>query len=118
MTISEVFTALNSSNENTGGAYIEKGPTVSYIRSTGLAKSIEDIENIVVKSTQGGLPILVKDVADVKISSAIRYGALTTDEYGESVGGIVMMLKGENANNVIVNVKDKIAEIEKSFPKA
>ncbi|HEU0126370.1 MAG TPA: CusA/CzcA family heavy metal efflux RND transporter, partial [Flavobacterium sp.] len=116
LTISEVFTALNSSNENTGGAYIEKGPTVSYIRSTGLAKSIKDIENIVVKSTQGGLPILVKDVADVKISSAIRYGALTTDEYGESVGGIVMMLKGENANNVIVNVKAKIAEIEKILP--
>ncbi|SFE02761.1 CusA/CzcA family heavy metal efflux RND transporter [Flavobacterium phragmitis] len=116
LTISEVFTALNSSNENTGGAYIEKGPTVSYIRSTGLAKSIEDIENIVVKSTQGGLPILVKDIANVKISSAIRYGALTTDEYGESVGGIVMMLKRENANNVIVNVKDKIAEIEKILP--
>lgn len=116
LTITEVFSALNNSNENTGGAYIEKGPTVSYIRSTGLAKSIQDIENIVVKSTQGGLPILVKDVANVKISSAIRYGALTTDEFGESVGGIVMMLKGENANNVIVNVKDKIAQIEKILP--
>ncbi|RED26855.1 cobalt-zinc-cadmium resistance protein CzcA [Flavobacterium cutihirudinis] len=116
LTISDVFTALSRSNQNTGGAYIEKGPTVSYIRSVGLAKKIEDIENIVIKTTQAGTPILIKNVAEVKLSSAIRYGALTTDDIGESVGGIVMMLKGENASNVIENVKTKVAEIEKILP--
>lgn len=116
LTIKEVFTALNSNNENTGGAYIEKGPTVLYIRSVGLTKNINDIQNIIVKNTQAGTPILIKDIADVKMSSAIRYGALTTDDLGESVGGIVMMLKGENANNVIVNVKKRVAEIEKILP--
>ncbi|MDN3673479.1 CusA/CzcA family heavy metal efflux RND transporter [Flavobacterium branchiarum] len=116
LTIKEVFTALSSNNENTGGAYIEKGPTVLYIRSVGLTKNISDIQNIIVKNTQAGTPILIKDIADVKMSSAIRYGALTTDDLGESVGGIVMMLKGENANNVIVNVKKRVAEIEKILP--
>jgi len=116
LTISDVFTALSRSNQNTGGAYIEKGPTVSYIRSVGLAKKIEDIENIVIKTTQAGTPVLVKNVAEVKLSSAIRYGALTTDDIGESVGGIVMMLKGENASNVIENVKTKVSEIEKILP--
>ncbi|GAA6764354.1 hypothetical protein AAFH68_02840 [Flavobacterium sp. CGRL1] len=105
LTIKEVFTALSSNNENTGGAYIEKGPTVLYIRSVGLTRNIKDIQNIIVKNTQAGTPILIKDVAEVKMSSAIRYGALTTDDFGESVGGIVMMLKGENANNVIATVK-------------
>ncbi|MBC9797092.1 CusA/CzcA family heavy metal efflux RND transporter [Sinomicrobium weinanense] len=116
LTISDVFTALNRSNENTGGAYIEKGPAVLYIRSIGLAKSIEDIQHIVIKTTQSGSPVLVKNVADVNISSAIRYGALTTDDIGEAVGGIVMMLKGENANTVVDNVKERVAEIEKILP--
>lgn len=115
LTISDVFTALSRSNQNTGGAYIEKGPTVSYIRSVGLAKSMQDVENIVVKSTMAGTPVLIKNIAEVKLSSAIRYGALT-NETGEAVGGIVMMLKGENANNVIVNVKKKVTEVEKILP--
>ncbi|HRB71579.1 MAG TPA: CusA/CzcA family heavy metal efflux RND transporter [Flavobacterium sp.] len=116
LTISDVFTALNRSNQNTGGAYIEKGPTVSYIRSVGLARDIKDIENIVIKSTQAGTPVLVKNIAEVKLAAAIRYGALTTDDRGEAVGGIVMMLKGENASNVIDNVKNKVSEIEKILP--
>ncbi|PAM93931.1 CusA/CzcA family heavy metal efflux RND transporter [Flavobacterium sp. IR1] len=116
LTISDVFTALSRSNQNTGGAYIEKGPTVSYIRSVGLAKKIEDVENIVIKTTQARTPVLIKNVAEVKLSSAIRYGTLTTDDIGESVGGIVMMLKGENASNVIENVKTRVAEIEKILP--
>ena len=116
LTISDVFTALNRNNQNTGGSYIEKGPTVLYIRSVGLARNIEDIQNIVVKNTQNGAPVLIKNVANVAIGSAIRYGALTTDENGEVVGGIVMMLKGENSSEVIENVKQRIAEIQERLP--
>lgn len=116
LTISAVFTAVSRNNQNTGGAYIEKGPTVLYIRSTGLAKNIADIENIVISSTQSSTPILVKNVAEVKLSSAVRYGALTTDDTGEAVGGIVMMLKGQNASDVIKNVKKRVAEIQKILP--
>ncbi|MPT33958.1 MAG: efflux RND transporter permease subunit, partial [Flavobacterium sp.] len=66
--------------------------------------------------TQAGTPVLVKNIAEVKLAAAIRYGALTTDDRGEAVGGIVMMLKGENASNVIDNVKNKVSEIEKILP--
>ncbi len=87
-----------------------------YIRSIGLAQSLEDIGNIVIRNTQSGTPILIKNVADVNISSAIRYGALTTDDTGEAVGGIVMMLKGENANDVVDHVKQRVAEIQEILP--
>lgn len=116
ITITDIFTALHSNNSNTGGAYIEKGPSVLYIRSNGLAKTSSDIEQIVVKNLSNGSPILIKDVATVKIGSAIRYGALTSQGKGEVTGGIVMMLKGENTSDVIEHVKNKIVAIEKTLP--
>jgi cobalt-zinc-cadmium resistance protein CzcA len=116
LSISDVFTALSRNNQNTGGAYIEKGPSVLYIRSVGLAGSMEDINNIVVKTSTNGTPVLISHVADVRIGSAIRYGALTMAGRGELSGGIVMMLKGGNSSEVIKNVKNRIAEIEKTLP--
>ena len=116
LSISEVFAALETNNQNTGGAYIEKGPTVMYIRSEGLAGSIEDIENIVVKTTANGAPVLVKNIGKVQLGSAIRYGALNYDPTGEVAGGIVMMLKGENSSDVIKNVKERVASIQKMLP--
>lgn len=116
LTISDVFSALEKNNQNTGGAYIEKGPTVLYIRSMGLAGSIEDIQQIVVKNTGSGVPVLIKHVAEVKLGSAIRYGALTMAGHGEVSGGIVMMLKGGNSSEVIKNVKQRITEIQETLP--
>ncbi|MCE6989630.1 CusA/CzcA family heavy metal efflux RND transporter [Dyadobacter sp. CY323] len=116
LSISDVFNALSKNNQNTGGAYIEKGPSVLYIRSVGLAGSMDDINNIVVKTTTNGTPVLISNVADVRIGSAIRYGALTMAGKGELSGGIVMMLKGGNSSEVIKNVKTRIAEIEKTLP--
>lgn len=116
ISISEVFAALENNNQNTGGAYIEKGPAVLYIRSVGLTKSIADINKIVVKDN-AGIPVLISHVADVKLGSAIRYGALTMAGQGEVCGGIVMMLKGGNSSDVIKVVKDKIDQIQKNLPK-
>jgi len=116
ISIAEVFTALESNNQNTGGAYIEKGPTVMYIRSEGLAGSIDDIENIVVKNTANGAPVLIKNIGKVQLGSAIRYGALNYDPIGEVAGGIVMMLKGENSSDVIKNVKARVASIQEMLP--
>ncbi|UEG51941.1 CusA/CzcA family heavy metal efflux RND transporter [Mucilaginibacter daejeonensis] len=116
LTITDVFNALHNNNENTGGAYIEKGPTVLYIRSEGLTGSMADIENIVVKNTADGTPLLIKHIAEVKPGSAIRYGALNYGKTGEVAGAIVMMLKGENSSEVIKNVKQRIAEIQKTLP--
>ncbi|HYK55491.1 MAG TPA: efflux RND transporter permease subunit, partial [Flavisolibacter sp.] len=116
ITIADVFDALERNNENTGGAYIEKGPTVLYIRSEGLTTSIQDIETIVVKTLQGGIPVLMRDVASVKYGSAIRYGAMTYNDKGEVAGAVVMMLKGDNSSAVVKRVKDRMAEIQKSLP--
>ncbi|WP_413513047.1 CusA/CzcA family heavy metal efflux RND transporter [Myroides odoratus] len=117
LTITDVFEALNLNNENTGGAYIEKGPTVLYIRSEGLIGTLEDIENIAITSKNQEFPILIRDIAKVHLGHATRYGAMTYNDQGEVAGGIVMMLKGENSNNVIEDVKLRVAEIQKSLPK-
>jgi len=116
ITLNDVFTALEKNNENTGGAYIEKAATVLYIRAEGLIEKIEDIKNIVVKNTANGTPILINNVAEVRIGNATRYGALTYNDEGEVAGGVVMMLKGENSSSVIKEVKDKITQIQKTLP--
>lgn len=114
--INEIFDALESNNQNTGGAYIEKGPTVLYIRSEGLVGSIEDIEKIFVKNTSGGTPLLIRDLADVRYGNATRYGALCYNDEGEVAGAVVMMLKGENSSKVVKNVKERVAQIQKTLP--
>ncbi|MDX1828882.1 MAG: CusA/CzcA family heavy metal efflux RND transporter [Lutibacter sp.] len=115
ISINEVFEALEKNNSNTGGAYIEKNHQANFIRGEGLARTISDIENIVVKNN-GNTPILIKDVAEkVQFGTAIRYGAFT-EEGHESVGGQILMLKGENPNEVIKNVQKRIKSIQKSLP--
>ncbi len=117
ISIAEIYAALQKNNQNTGGAYIDQKPYSYFIRSEGLARTIDDIEKIVVKNTTSGTPILIRNVAKVQYGSAVRYGAMTLNGKGEVVGGIVMMLKGENSSKVIANVKLKVAEIQKTLPK-
>lgn len=116
LTINDVFDALERNNRNTGGAYIEKGPTVLYIRSDGLIKTTEDIANVVVKNTANGTPLLIKNIGAVRLGHATRYGAMCYNYQGEVAGAVVMMLKGGNSSEVIKNVKQRIAEIQKTLP--
>ena len=116
ITINDVFDALNANNQNTGGAYIEKGPTVLYIRSEGLVGNIEDIQNISITNKNNDVPLFIRDVADVKIGYATRYGAMTYNDQGEVSGAVVMMLKGANSSQVIKDVKAKVAQIQKTLP--
>ncbi|MCB9074242.1 MAG: CusA/CzcA family heavy metal efflux RND transporter [Chitinophagales bacterium] len=116
ITMNDVFTALEKNNENTGGAYIEKKSTVLYIRAEGLIGSMADIENIVVKNTANGIPLLIKDVAEVRIGNATRYGAITYNDESEVAGAVVMMLKGDNSSRVISDVKERIIQIRKTLP--
>lgn len=116
ITISDVFQTLESNNQNTGGAYIERNHQANFIRGEGLARSVSDIENMVVKTVEG-IPIKIKDVGTVRIGSAVRYGALTKDGKGEAVGGMILMLKGANSNEVIVNVTQRMEQIQQSLPK-
>ncbi len=116
ITINDVFNALEKNNENTGGAYIEKGPTVLFIRSEGLVENLEDIKNIAVKSLGDGQPLFIRDIAEVKTGFATRYGAMTYNDKGEVSGAVVMMLKGANSSEVIKNVKERVTQIQKTLP--
>ena len=95
ITITDVFEALEANNQNTGGAYIEKNHQANFIRGEGLARSLDDIKKITVK-TINNVPITIGDIGTVQFGSAIRYGALTQDGEGEVVGGLVMMLKSKH----------------------
>ncbi len=117
LSIEDVFKALEANNTNTGGAYIEKGPTALFIRSEGLATSIEDIGNIPVSKTAKGSPVLIRDVANIGFGSAPRYGAMTYNGDEEVAGAVVMMLKGGNSNQVIKDIKERVLVINKTLPK-
>jgi len=115
LTLTDILNALEKNNENTGSAYIDKKPNAFFIRGIGLVKSIDDIEKIVVKRSDSGIPVLIKDIAEVQYGNATRYGAFVVDT-AEAVGGVVMMLKGANAHQVIDNVQARIESIQKSLP--
>ena len=115
ISVSEIFDALQRNNANTGGSYIEQNSNQYYIRGIGVVKSLEDVGNITVK-TVNGTPIKVSDVAKVQLGHATRFGAVTRNGEGEVVAGIAIMLKGENFQEVIKNVKERISQIQKSLP--
>ncbi|MBP9744173.1 MAG: CusA/CzcA family heavy metal efflux RND transporter [Saprospiraceae bacterium] len=114
-TIVEIFDALRKNNENTGGAYIDKIPNAYFIRGIGMVSSLDDIKKIVIKN-QNGIPILIRDVAEVGFGGAIRYGATTKNGKGEVVNGMVLMLKGENSADVVNRVKERMEQIKKTLP--
>lgn len=116
VTIADVFSALENNNQNSGGAYIEKGPTALFIRTEGLAATTEELARIPVKHTSESIPVLIRDVAEVRIGHAIRYGAMTYSDKGEVAGAVVLMLKGANAEQVVHNVKQRIEQIKKTLP--
>ena len=115
VSVSEVFEALQRNNANTGGSYIEQNSNQYYIRGIGVVKNLEDVANITVK-TVDGTPVKVGDVAKVQLGHATRFGAVTRNGEGEVVAGIAIMLKGENFQEVIKNVKERISQIQKSLP--
>ncbi len=115
ITIPEIFDALENNNQNSGGSYIEKRQEAYYIRTEGIVKDVRDIEQIVVKEVNG-LPITIRDVAVVKIGAPPRFGAMTKDGKGEAVGGITLMLKGANSDQVTGLVKERIRKVEKILP--
>ncbi|MCJ8152517.1 CusA/CzcA family heavy metal efflux RND transporter [Chryseobacterium sp. SSA4.19] len=116
VSITDIFTALEKNNQNTGGSYIDKKPNAYFIRGIGMVTSLDDIRQIAVKNESGSIPVFVKDVAEVRFGSAVRYGAMTYNGKVDAVGGVVMMLKGANSNEVVKNIKEKIPVIQKSLP--
>lgn len=115
ITLLEVFNALKANNNISGGSYIEKTNQSYFIRGDGQVKSVEDIENIVVKNIEG-TPILIRHLATVKFGHANRYGAITANGKGETILGQIMMLKNANSKDVINEVKSRVAELQQNLP--
>lgn len=116
LTLRDVFNAVAENNANAGGAYIEHANEQYLVRGSGLVQSIDDINNIIVKTLENGTPIYVHNVADVQLGSAIRQGAVTMNGEGEVAAGITMMLKGENSRVVVDRVKEKIESVKRALP--
>ena len=112
----EVFNAIEANNSIAGGAYIERSTESYFIRGNGLVNNLEDLEKVVVKNRENGLPILVRDIAEVRFGSANRFGAITANGEGEKVMGQIMMLKDANSNKVIDAVKERVAEVQETLP--
>lgn len=115
LSLAEVFNAVEKNNSVAGGAYIEKQNRSYFIRGDGMAKSLSDIEAIVIKNMNGS-PLLVRDVAEVRYGHANRFGAITANGEGEKVLGQIMMLKDANSKNVMAEVNRRIAEVQKTLP--
>jgi cobalt-zinc-cadmium resistance protein CzcA len=115
VSIGEVYAALAANNQNSGGSYIEKGPDAFYIRTEGVVTEKAQIEGILVKNT-GGIPLRIADVGTVNFGYMPRFGAMTQDGKGEAVGGITLMYKGANSNNVIARVKERLEKVESVLP--
>jgi cobalt-zinc-cadmium resistance protein CzcA len=115
ITLDELYNAVQQNNENSGGAYIEKGPNAYYIRTEGMATTLNDLRSIPVKKVNG-LPLTLADVAEVKEGNALRFGAMYNNKYGEVSGAVVLMLKGANAMQVVDQVKQRIEEIKTRLP--
>ncbi len=115
LTIEEIFNSISNNNSNAGGGYIEKKQNAYFIRAEGIIKSLDDVGNTAI-TTRNNIPVLIKDVAEVRFGHSVRYGAMTEDGEGETVGGIVMMLKGSNSAEVIKEVKLRVERINKNLP--
>ena len=113
--ISQVLTALERGNANAGGAYITQGAEQQLIRGSGLVGSLDDIRDIVI-AAENGVPVKIRDVAQVGYGAAVRQGAILRNGDGEQVYAITLLLLGENGRVVVNRVKDKAAEIQKTLP--
>lgn len=110
LTIQDVCNALAHNNANAGGGILPQHAEQYLIRSVGLIRDLDDIRGIVLKES-GGTPVYIRDVADVRFGTAVRYGAMIKNGNTESVGGVVLMMSGGNAKEIVSRVKDRVAEI-------
>lgn len=116
LSLEQVFEAVSRNNKNVGGAYIVRNREQVLIRGEGLIESLEDLRNIVLMTTDEGVPIYVRHVAEVGFAPVVRQGAVTRDGRGETVVGIVMMLMGANSREVVERVKVAVDEIRPTLP--
>jgi len=110
LALHDVFDAVSKNNANAGGNILERDDEKFIVRGIGLIHSLEDIDNIILREVRG-TPVYVRDVADVRFGHAVRHGAAVLNAKREVVSGLVLMLRGGNARDVVQEIKDKIREI-------
>ena len=110
ITLQDVQAALARNNANSSGGIIPRGSEILLVRGLALVSSLEDIRSIVLKETKD-TPVFIRDVAEVKVGEEVRYGAMIKGGYTESVGGILLMVAGGNAKEIVARVKDRVQEI-------
>ncbi|HBA08715.1 MAG TPA: CusA/CzcA family heavy metal efflux RND transporter, partial [Methylotenera mobilis] len=108
--LQDIYTALAKNNANSGGGVLPQFAEQYLIRGVGLIENLDDIRNIVLKE-QSGVPVFMRDVAEVKLGHEVRVGAVMKNGYTESVGGIVIMMRAGNAKEVVSRVKERVKEI-------
>src|SRR6185436_13112003 len=116
MSVGEVIHALERSNANAGGGYLEHNREQVVIGTVGLVTSLDDLKSVVVGATAQGVPITIANVGDVRFGPRLRRGAATMDGKGEVVVGVVLMLMGENARTVTERVKAKLEDLKATLP--
>jgi len=116
ISLATIIRALEESNANAGGAYLEHPGQQSLIRGEGLISSLEDIEEIVVGMSETGTPITIRHVAQVQFAPMVRQGLASQDGQGEIVIGVAMLLIGENSRIVVDRLKERLKEVQRSLP--
>ncbi|MCF6203204.1 MAG: CusA/CzcA family heavy metal efflux RND transporter [Methylococcaceae bacterium] len=116
ISINQLITAIKSNNRNDGAGRLSEGEETLIVRAEGKIKNLEDIRSIVVDPKKDS-PVFVRDIADIRIGSLTRYGAVTKDGKGEVVTGIVLSLRGANARQTVIDIEKKLEEISSGFPK-
>lgn len=117
VSLQEIFQAVSSNNGTAGGGYVVHHGEQRFIRGQALLSNESDIENVVIRTSRDGTPVLIRDVAEVAIAPLTRQGAVTRDNRGEAVMGMVMMIWGANSRTVVVAAKERLAEINQTLPK-
>lgn len=110
LTLEQVYQAIARNNANASGGVLPQYAEQYLIRGVGLIRTVEDIGNIVLKE-EAGVPVLVRNVAEVKIGTEVRQGAIIKGGHTEAVSGIVLMMRSGNAKEIVGRVKEKVAEI-------
>ena len=114
--LQKIRMAIQRSNNDVGGKLVEMGETEFMVRGLGYIKGIEDLQNIPLKINKRGTPILLRNVATIKIGPELRRGLADYNGTGEAVGGVIIMRYGENALAVIKNVKKRLEELKAGLP--
>ncbi|WP_279157598.1 efflux RND transporter permease subunit, partial [Photobacterium phosphoreum] len=116
LTLQQVNMAIQNGNQKTGASVIEMAEAEHMVRTTGYLTNIEDIKSLPLKVTENGTPLLLGDIADINLGPQMRRGISEFNGEGEAVGGVIVMRFGENASQVITNLKTKLAQLQRGLP--